>query len=62
MNTTDEFLECSECEGSCTQEQLDCRVGSASMCCGGCIIDVPCTNCEGEGEIPNENYKLCQID
>jgi len=58
MNTTDEFIECSECEGDGTQEQLDCRVGTASLCCGSCIIDVPCSVCKGECEIPNENFEL----
>jgi hypothetical protein len=47
-------IECPECEGERQIEMLDCTMGSSSMCCGGCYKYVPCTECEGNGEIEKQ--------
>ena len=38
--------DCEECGGEGHQEKMDCHVGSASLCCGGCVVDVDCEECE----------------
>lgn len=55
MNTTDEYLECDVCDGDGFYEILECGK-AASMCCGGCYVPRECEDCEGTGEIENENY------
>ena len=40
---------CEECDGNGYYEVMDCHVGSASLCCGGCYKNVECEECEGSG-------------
>lgn len=55
MNTTEEYIDCDVCDGEGYIEILECGY-SASMCCGGCYKPRSCEDCEGTGEIENENY------
>ena len=45
------YIDCDECNGNGTVEEMDCRTGSASLCCGGCVKDVCCERCNGTGEL-----------
>jgi hypothetical protein len=56
-NTTDEIIDCPECNGEGFTEEYDCNVGSASLCCGGCFKNVVCTECNGEKTIENPDFE-----
>jgi len=54
MTEKTEYKPCPECGGSGElEERIDCGM-PMSMCCGGCLKDVTCWKCKGEGEIEVE--------
>lgn len=57
MNTTDEYIPCNNDCDEGRIEVMNCSMGTASGCCGGCYEYIPCPSCEGAGEILNENYE-----
>ena len=44
------MIDCEDCNGTGTVDKLDCSVGSASECCGGCYKEITCNTCGGSGE------------
>jgi hypothetical protein len=46
-------IECPECEGHGFHSRRNCN-DSSSNCCGGCFEEWDCSNCDGTGEIDNE--------
>lgn len=43
-------IDCPDCiEGYC--EVMDCKVGSASLCCGGCTKQIECETCDATGYV-----------
>jgi hypothetical protein len=48
------ITDCECCSGNGYVEEMDCHVGSASICCGGCYKNVECEECNGTGEQEND--------
>lgn len=43
-------VECSNCSGEGFEEVIECGF-PASMCCGGCVKDYKCEECDGAGYV-----------
>lgn len=43
-------IECSNCSGEGFEEVIECSF-PASMCCGGCVKDYKCEECDGVGYV-----------
>lgn len=53
---------CEDCNGEGTQDEFNCSVGSASLCCGGCYKEVTCETCDGSGEVEYEEELFEELD
>jgi hypothetical protein len=45
--------ECENCEGEGTVDVMNCQ-NNSSECCGGCYKSETCEDCNGSGEIEEE--------
>ena len=50
MNDFKEYTECEECNSKGTVEIISCGY-AAAYCCGGCVVDADCADCDGAGEV-----------
>jgi hypothetical protein len=52
------LVECQMCQGTGVAEELRCKDAS-SECCGGCLYDVDCSDCNAQGYIQEDcfNYQ-----
>ena len=48
---------CSCCDGLGTVEEMDCS-NQSNECCGGCVKDVNCEECDGYGKVDIEYEKF----
>ena len=49
------IIECKYCDGSGSIDEIINCTQSASMCCGGCSKEIECPECEGCGQIKNDD-------
>ena len=53
--------ECDECDGDGTVEMMQECGRVASMCCGGCYVDVECDQCNGTGTIEKQIDEIIEL-